>query len=38
MALHQQFYTEKSMHDLFIKVNQETILALLREAGLYHLI
>ena len=38
MALHQQFYTTNSVHELFTKGKQENILAFLSAAGLYHLI
>ena len=38
MALHQQFYTANSMHELFTKEEQENILAFLSAAGLFHLI
>ena len=40
-ALRQQFYTAGGilrMHEFYIKVKQENISALLRAAGLYHLI
>ena len=33
MVLHQQSYTANSMHEIFIKVKQENILAFLRVAG-----
>ena len=38
MALCQQFYTANTMHELFMKVKQEDILAFLRAATSYNFI